>query len=273
MCYDFSYDNIYLSDFGMIICSFDGTSGSETVSAGSKITFNKVSMDKGKTYSLTGTQYDECIQATFTIAKNPCKHNDNDQMKITNDEYRDLMRWLNRKEFLRFQIFDEDEEFRDACYFNASFNIDKVLIGGKLYGLTLTMETDKPFGYGEEQKFTYTINDTSKNYILYDVSDEIGYIYPNVTIKCMSDGDLTITNETEDCIVTIKNCSVGEVITMNGKAQIITSSYNSHAIYDDFNFEFFKIGNSFDNRENVITASLPCMLEIIYEPIIKDIPA
>lgn len=269
---DFEYDGQYLSDYGFIICSFDGASGSETVSAGSKITFNTVPMHNGKKYSLTGTQYDECITTTFSIAKNPCHYDFFEDMKITNDEYRDLMRWLNRREFLKFQIFDEDENTRDACYYEASFNVEKVLISGMLYGLTLTMETNKPFGYGEEQEFVYEIDNVSNEHILYDVSDEIGYLYPDMVITCNADGNLTLTNETEECSMIINNCSVGEVITIDGDAQIISTSYDSHAIYDDFNFEFFKIGNTFDNRDNVITASLPCTLEIKYEPIIKDIP-
>ena len=268
---DFEYDGQYLSDYGFIICSFDGASGSETVNAGSKITFNTVPMHSGKRYSLTGTQYDECITTTFSICKNPCNYDDFDDMKITNDEYRDLMRWLNRREFLKFQIFDEDENTRDACYYNASFNIEKVLVGGLLYGLTLTMETDKPFGYGEEQVSVYEMKSDTE-YVLYDISDEIGYVYPSVTITCNADGNLWLKNLSEECLMVIDNCSAGEVITIDGNTQIVSTSYDSHAIYDDFNFEFFKIGNTFDNRENVITSTLPCTLEIKYEPIIKDTP-
>lgn len=269
---DFEYDGQYLSDYGFVICSFDGSYGSETVSAGSKITFNTVPMHNGKKYSLTGTQYDECIQTTFSIAKNPCHNDGMDDMKITNDEYRDMMRWLNRREFLKFQIFDENEDNRDTCFFEASFNVEKIFFGGTLYGLNLTMETNRPFGYGEEQVLVYDITDTSKEYILYDVSDEIGYVYPDMTITCNGTGNLTIANKTENCSMAINNCSSGEVITVNGEEQIISSSLNSHHLYDDFNFEFFRIGNTFANRENIITTSLPCTLEIKYVPIVKDIP-
>lgn len=269
---DFSYDGQYLSDYGLVICSFDGPSGSETVSAGSKITFNTVPMHSGKNYSLTGTQYDECITATFSIAKNPCYHENSNNMKITNEEYRDIMRWLNRRGFLKFQIFDENETERDACYYNASFNVEKVLLGGELYGLTLTMETDKPFGYGEERTFLYRMK-VGAEYDLWDLSDEIGYIYPNMIITCNESGDLQLENLTEECLMEIKNCSAGEVITIDGTSQIITTTYKeSHAIYDDFNFEFFRVGNTFNNRNNIITTTLPCTLEIRYEPIIKDSP-
>ena len=275
---DFEYDGQYLSDYGFIICDFDGSSSSETVSAGSKITFNTVPMHKGKRYSLTGTQYDECITTTFSIGKKMCKCYDYEDMKITNDEYRDLMRWLNRNEFLKFQIFDENENTRDACFYEASFNVEKILINGLLYGLTLTMTTNKPFGYGEEQVFVFNLNSkNNKECILYDISDEIGYTYPDMIIKCEEDGVLQLTNVTfstgkDTHLMQIKGCKVGEVITIDGNTQIISSTYDSHNIYDDFNFEFFRIGNTFNNRENVIKSSLACTLEIKYTPIIKDIP-
>lgn len=269
IAYDFSYNGILLSDFGFMIGEIDNSSSSEVVSAGSKITFSIVHRHKGKKYGLTSTQYNECIQTTFTIVKNPCCYKD---LKITNDEYRDLMRWLNRREFLEFQIFDEDENDRDACFYEASFNIEKRLVGGMLYGLDLTMETNKPFGYGEEQVITWDISDTSKKYILTDISDEIGYIYPDMIITCKSDGDLEITNETEGITMSIDGCSYGETITVYGDTQIISSTKDAHCLYDDFNFEFFRIGNTFENRENIISTTLPCSLTIKYSPIIKDTP-
>lgn len=269
MYIDFEYDGLYLSDFGFIICDFNGTSGVNVISAGSKITFNTISRNKGKNYSLASTQYDECIQATYQICKNQCV---NQNTEITSDEYRDLIRWLNRKEFLTFRAIDNDET-REAVYYNASFNVSKITIGGVLYGLELSLETDKPFGYGQEQTISLEITEESQTCIISDLSDEIGYIYPSMTITCASDGDLSIENDMTDCLMLIKNCSVGEIITIDGDTQIISSSLDSHHIYDDFNFEFFKIGNTYTNRDNTITVSKPCTLEIKYRPIIKDTPS
>lgn len=271
--YNFSYDNIELDDFGFMICDFDGGSGSEVVSAGSKITFNTVPMHKGKKHSLTSTQYDECITATFSICKKNCSGND-ENMKITNDEYRDIMRWLNRREYLRFQIFDEDDNFRDACFYEASFNVQKILIGGLLYGLELTLETNKPFGYGEEQVFLFDVDDISTECVVYDSSDEIGYIYPNLVITCKTNGELKLINELMNSEMIIRNCKENEVITVYGKEQILVSDNEDHnkTLYDDFEFEFLRIGNTFENNENIITTTLPCILEVRYEPIIKDSP-
>lgn len=266
---DFEYDGQYLSDYGFVICNFGGTSDMDVISAGSKITFNTVARNRGKKHSLTGTQYDECVQATFNICKNPELYDD---LRITNDEYRDIMRWLNRNEFLKFQVLNEDDKEQETCYYEASFNIDKIVVNKVLYGMELTMETNKPFGYGQEQSVSWTIGDTSKTYVLSDMSDEIGYTYPSMIITCNRAGDLSIHNDMENCTMTIKNCSVGEVITIDGDALIISSSLDSHHIHDDFNFEFLRIGNTINNRNNRITVTLPCKLELKYTPIIKDTP-
>lgn len=268
---DFKYDGQYLSDYGFIICNFDGSNGVSVTDAGSRIAFNKVSRNNGKSYSLTSTQYGDCISCTFDICKNPELYSYEDR-EISNAEYRDLMRWLNRREFLKFQVIDARDDDRDPCYFNVSFNVSKIKISERLYGLQLELESDKPFGYGEEQSFSWDFSDTSVSENLSDVSDEIGYIYPNMIITCKANGDLSIYNELEDCTMLIKNCSVGEVISIDGETQIISTSYNSHDICNDFNYEFFRIGNTINNRNNKISVSQPCHVVIKYTPIIKDTP-
>lgn len=268
---DFEYDGQYLSDYGFIICNFDASSGADVADAGSKITFETVSRNRGKQYSLVNAKYEQCVTTTFDICKNPDEFDYEDRM-ISNDEYRDLIRWLNRREFLKFQVFDEDDNERDTCYFNASFNVDKIKIAEKLYGLRLTMESDKPFGYGQEQTVSWTFTDVSVSKILSDMSDEIGYIYPDMTITINQAGDLSVYNELLSCTMIIKGCTAGEVITINGNEQIISTSYNSHDICNDFNYEFMKIGNTIDTRNNKITVSLPCKLVFRYSPIIKDTP-
>lgn len=270
---DFEYDNRYLSDYGFIICDFNFGSGANEIDAGSTITFNKISRHSGKKYSLSSTQYDECITTSFDICKNPDIYDPKD-MEISNDEYRDIMRWLNRREFLKFQVIDDgnDNFERDTCYYNASFNIDKIKINEKLYGMRLKMETDKPFGYGQEQSVSWTFSDSNVSKILSDISDEIGYIYPTVIITINRNGDLSLYNELENCTTVIKNCKVGEVITLDGDTHIITTTYISHDVCNDFNYEFFRIGNTINNRNNRISVSLPCNVVIKYTPIIKDTP-
>lgn len=268
---DFEYDGHYLSDYGFIICDFDGSTGVQTASAGSNLTFNVASRRSGKKYGLIGTKYEERIQSVFHICKDPEKYDD---MRISNADYRDLMRWLNRREFLKFKVIypHKDDPSKVDCYFNASFNVGKITIGEILYGLELTMETDSPFGYGEEIVYYNVTDYYGSEHIVHDMSDEIGTSYISMTITCSSAGNLVIKNTTTDCTTIVNNCKAGEIISIDGDALTIASSDPLHKICRDFNFVFPTISNTFTQRENRIAVSLPCTLEIRYAPIIKDIP-
>ena len=137
---DFEYNNKYLSDYGFMVCSFDTSSGADTVDSGADITFNTVAQGNGSSYLLTGTKYEDCITATFDICKDPDIYDD---LEITNEEYSKLARWLNRKQFLRFRVIDEEHE-TTPCYYEVSFNISKIKIRERLYGLELEMTSNKP---------------------------------------------------------------------------------------------------------------------------------
>ena len=268
---DFNYDGLSLSDFGFIICDFSPSDGANILDDGTLLQFSKVSYHSGKRWGLTDTKYESCIQTTFDVCKNPDTINP-DEMRITDDEYRDIVRWLNRREFKRLYFIYDDTENKDFRYYNASFNISKIKIAEVLCGLRLTMETDKPFAYGTEVKNNWTVANSTTRFKLTDLSDEIGYIYPTVKITCSQAGNLSIYNDRDSRTVVINNCSAGEVIIINGEIQTISSSLNAHKISNDFNYEFPKIINTMDNRDNYYRFSLPCSVEISYLPIVKDIP-
>ena len=126
--YDFQYGEHCLHDFNMMICQFD-VKGLNTVSNGSKIVFNTISSSGGSKHNLVSTEYEDCLTTTIQICKNYCN---SDVKEITSTEFRELTQWLNRKRFLKFKILSED--YIDL-YFEASFNVSRVEIDGKLIGL------------------------------------------------------------------------------------------------------------------------------------------
>lgn len=302
--YDFEFDGKNLSDFNFVICQFD-SKGLNTVSNGSKITFNRVSTFCGAKHHLTSTEYEDCLETTIQICKNYCS---SDIKEVSNAEFRELTRWLNRKKFLKFKILDED--YIDL-YFEASFNINRIEFDGMLYGLELEVITNRPFALKEprtfniqvRRKYTWekhsningvekteyvssydrnlypddgTINgyhyvffkeELDNKYILNDASYEEGYIYPYIEITVKEDGNLNIYNAIEDRNTYIANCVAGEIITMN--YPIIQSSISSHNIQNDFNYNFFRVANTFENSRNDLTISLPCVIKIVYSPIVK----
>lgn len=263
---DFEYDGKLLSDYGFIICNFNN-SGIESVNGGSNLTFNKVMREQGKVYGLSSTMYGDCLECTFQVCKNPCIYNEFD---IDNNTYREIARWLNRREFLPFKPLNSGTGGSGEIWYKGSFNISKMTMNSKVYGLELTLVTDKPFGYGKERSEVFSFANSNQAMIFSDMSDEIGISYPNMRILCGGDGDLTIKNVTFPCTTTIRNCSYGEIIDIDGDAKIITSSVSSHDISDDFNYEFFRIENKYRERDNKITVSFPCDIKFSYYPIIKD---
>lgn len=257
---DFEYDGRLLSDFGFMICNFD-SSDVNTISNGSTLTLNTVPMNNGEKHLLSGVKYDSCVSATFSICKDICVY---DNLEISVDENSSIMRWLNRKSFNKFKIIDDD--YLDV-YFESTFNVSRVVIGGKLVGYELEMLTNSPFGYKDPVKRVFTVNDTNTTNIIVDTSDEIGFIYPKMEIKILQDGELGITNEIENRTMTITGCVKDEIITIN--YPIIETNISSHNIMDCFNFNFFRIANTPYESVNRIHFSLPCKATITYSPICK----
>ena len=259
---DFEYDGFALSDFGFIICDFSG-GGLQTIGNGSQITFNTVSTRNGEKYEHTSSQYDSCIETTFQICKNSCLY---DNIGLSLKEYRDIITWLNRKQFHQFRFLDG--EYADI-YFDATFNISKIEIDGMIVGLELNMKTNRPFAYKEPVEHTYNNLAANTSTVINVVSDEEGFIYPDMTIKVLTSGNLTITNtnHTETRSMVINSCTANEIITI--QYPIVSSSLSSHKIQNDFNWNFFRLANSFKYKENTITNSLKCNLELSYTPLIK----
>jgi hypothetical protein len=260
MFYDFEYDGICLSEKGYMICKF-GSNGVETVSNGSYITFNTTPTMNGVNYELTGSEYSDCLTATFQICKNSCNSN---SVEMTIEELRDIMRWLNRREFHKFKLLNAEYT---NIFFEASFNISKIEIDGKIYGLELEMFTNRPFAIQEPVVVMLENIVPNDKKIIYSISDEEGHIYPDMEITIHEDGDLEIYNVNEGRTMRIANCKSGEVININ--YPLIRSSVSSHKIQNDFNWKFFRITNTFRNKENSITTSLPCNIKITYSPIVK----
>lgn len=258
--FDFSYDGKKLSSFGMVICNF-GEKGLDTVSNGSQITFNTVSTLNGVHHKLTSSIYEDCLGTTIQICKSSCN---SDVMEISSTEFREITKWLNRKKFLKLKFLDEDHI---DIYYEASFNISRIEIDGKLYGLELEVVTNRPFALKDQRIIIIKNTESNGTYSLNDTSYEEGYIYPYTEITINQSGNLKIHNAIENRDTYIGNCVVGEVITLD--YPIIQSSVSSHNIQNDFNWNFFRIANTYENSRNDLTISLPCTIKIEYSPIVK----
>lgn len=259
--FDFEFDGRNLSSYGFIICNF-GSKGLETVTNGATITFNTVSSQNGVKHRLMSAVYEDTLECNpIQICKNSCS---GDVMEISSIEVRELTKWLCRKKFLKFKILDEDHI---DLFYMASFNISKIEIDGRVFGLELELKTNSPFAFKESRIINIKNLVQNGKYSLNDISYEEGYIYPKTEITINENGNLKIHNAIEDRDTYIANCVAGEVITMN--YPIIESSISSHNIQNDFNWNFFRVANTFENSRNDLTISIPCTIKVEYSPIVK----
>lgn len=257
---DFEYDGRRLSSYNFMLCNF-GDKGLNTISNGSVISFNTVGTLGGTLRHLTSATYESCLETTVQICKSSCT---NENMEISQTELRELTKWLNRKKFLKLKFLDE--EYLDL-YFEAIFNISRIELDGRLYGLELTITTNRPFALKEPKNIIIKNTKSNGTHSLNDDSYEEGYIYPHTEITINESGDLKIYNAIEDRSTFIADCSAGEVITMD--YPVIQSSDSSHELYNDFNWNFFRIANTFENSRNDLTISIPCTIKIKYSPVVK----
>lgn len=267
---DFEYDGQKLSDFGCIIGYIDSSSGTQDVNIGSDITFNTVKNNHSSIHYVTSSTYDNTYSITFDIVKNPCVNNND--LFMTTLETRRLIKWLNRRDYHKFKLFNENFDLSDMYYYG-SFNIVEKRFGTNIIGLSLTFTSSSPYAFGDNVKLEFSV-DKDEEFILYGDSDEFTTIFPTIQIKCLSntsDDGLVLTNKTTSTSVIIKGCSDGETIIIDGEYKIITTDDEIHkiTIASDFNYEYLDILVDDYSVENVYSCNIPCELTISYSPIRK----
>lgn len=261
---DFEYAGEKLSDYGMMICRFQ-TSGVETISSGADLTFQQVKPSISNRFHLYSSTYDSVYSATFQICKNPCFATP-DNMYLSASEVSSLQKWLCRKkQYFRFKV---NQEGFENLYWNVTFSSKQIELNGNVIGLELTLFADAPFAYMDDILIEEDCSDIL-TFDVYDVSDEEGYIYPDMQITILERGKFTLQNSLSSHITEIDGCAAGEVITIDGKNQIITSSLSAHAIASDFNYLFPKIVNTYADNKNSFTCNLKCKIKLSYSPICK----
>lgn len=270
---DFEYDGKRLSEFNMIICSFNGSSGIESVSSGADITYNQQKSSGSNTFHLQSCAYDSPYSSTIQICRNPCQTDSPRDMYLSPTEISDLQTWLCRKSFHKFKI---EQDGYLHIHWNAVFTSKQINLGGRTVGLELTMYTDSPYAYLNEvvHEFhfdTHDIhdsNDVARKHFQTPAQAE-GYTYPDLEIKIQDEGyDGKLSLWLNGRKTEIKGCQTQELITIKGRQQVICTSNNDHDIAKDFNFIFPRMDRDYQEHTNYLSADLACDITLRYFPVI-----
>ena len=98
---DFEYANERLSDYGMMICSFSSSGGTEAVSSGADLTFSQAKASGSSRFRLYSFAYENAYTATFQICKLPSGSKAGKALYLMPDEVSAIQRWLCRMEYHR----------------------------------------------------------------------------------------------------------------------------------------------------------------------------
>lgn len=255
----FTFDNITSDELGLMVCEFDGNTPSET--SGGNIEFTLTSAPiRNKWFKSGNANYSQAIQFEYQVIKQNYE-------PIDSYEYSTYARLLQRKDdYKEFTITKLDY---DTVHFNAQLNVSPISIAGDIMGIAITGITDAPFGFGQ----LITLKATTENGIgmlkFADMSDEIGYIYPDIEIDISSACNLKITNETSGEIFKLNNCVNNEIINIDSTILEMTSTALSHKLYEDSNYKFPRIVNDLNKRTNIFKIEGNCTLTMKYRPIRK----
>lgn len=253
---EFIFDGVSSYDFELILCSFDGNRNG-SFSPGSKIEFTKFKSPNSYNWMKISSTYNEPLTFTFQLCKHPCHSN---RRPFSEREAAFIVRWLVRKEFKYLQFVQRGYE---DVYFNVQLNVEKYMVGGYCYGFIVNATCDAPFAWSEPKRLKITTSNPIVD--LYDDSDELGELKPTMEIDVKKAGTISIENSLTNKKMVINNCLLNEHIIIDDMK--ITSSEcapndtgygytgKHKTFFDDFNWEWFTIGNTMRNTLNKITAS------------------
>ena len=267
---DFEYAEKRLSDFGYVMCHINTESGLRDVDIGCDITFNTVKNNHSSVQYITSSSYDNVYSMSFDIIKSKCDR-DRDDIYLTSEEVRRLITWLNRREYRKLKLINATNADMSINYYG-SFNVKQIMMGDNIIGLSLTFTSNAPYGFADEIYLKYDITSENEHFYLSGDGDELGNIYPKVTVTFKQDCEnFSILNVTTGTTLFLKNCLKDETITIDGEHKIILTNTPEHnTLYNDFNYEYLDIQVADDDfSENMYEVSAPCLITIEYSPIRK----
>lgn len=249
---NFIFDGKSLSDFGFIICTFDGETN---VSTSPSITYTTLKVPDNNRRRFLSSNYEDVISFEISIAKYESKKNN---LPINSYEDRAIRKWLCREDgFHEFVI--EQEDFYNI-YYNAQINITPQMVCGRIRGYRLTITTDNVYGYTEWLETEFDIN-SSTSYNFLALSDRADYFYPIWEITPLQSGDihLKILEDVNQTYTILKSATINKKIIIDSENGIIEGISP-----DNFNWQLLRIVQGFDETVNTITSTLPCHIKMKY---------
>ena len=244
---DFLFDGKRASDFGLMICSFNGEI---EAASGGEIEYN-VSKTPGRDrFTSYGAQLNSVIEWSFSICKNPHR---NSNMYFNQYEESNIMKWLLKTD--GYKPFQFKQSGYEDIFYNVYFNLTPHQIGGQTVGFDLTATADCAYGFTDVIKRKTSINSSTP--LQLNIHSDINtYILPYV--KLDQSGDFYISNDNA------QKQNISTTTFLGAKNKIpVTMDSDTDTIYglinpQDFNWHFLRLVDGI----NIITTNSKSNIEI-----------
>ena len=262
---DFEFDRRCLSDFGFTCITWNGDPNASSNVANIEFT-TKRPFNRSK-WNYHASNWSEPLTATFEIAMLDCEH---DSLRhLTPYELSHIMRWINRRDgYKKFRLIGQHGY--QNIYFNVQINARPLRHRGMVYALELSLVCDRPFGIKHYEE-DFTISSANGKFTIEDVSDDVGTTPITMFIVPSRSGELTISNSMGGHVTSIKDCTSGVSILLNGEDLIaIEDTTNATTPFARrFNYRFPTLKNTYEETTNVFTVSLPCTIHVEWDSPVK----
>lgn len=194
---DFLFAGHKLSEFGdFIAIDFDGDSDIPLAL--------ERDMEMGETNkyriepNFYGDKWSSALTFELHIIKDICKHSNQKEMQFSQNEIREIARWLTSPHYPNWINFEytPDDENKISFYKGWFNNIETYVVGGAVYGLRLSFTCTTSFGYTDEKIVEISgVKSSLIPKLVENNGDELeSYCYPQLKIYPNSNGECFICN-------------------------------------------------------------------------------
>ena len=236
-CDDLIFGDFQMSDYS-IVCG-NGSDGEidGTENMGMTPTVTTVFTGESPHSTYISQKYDSNPQFSVRFMRAICGNQENDY--FGENELRMFNRLLTGKPgYSWLKIVNSDAMETDYYYRARVSAIEYERLGIHVVGYDVTFDLDGGMAYSEEQTVRVRVA-ANKAFNVYCNSDDLhGYTLPKIKITASTAGALTLTNTTDGWTSSMENMTADEVLTIDSKNELLSSSRARTYILNDFNLHW-----------------------------------
>lgn len=239
----FIFDDKESRDFGLMLYNIGQYSQDEAVAFAS--TGSPVKDSVAGRYSTLFYGVKQDIPLRFNMVFGAEEYFMDRGLPILRPHVEKIAGWLTgHNEMKWLEILQPDMiPFRYKCHIT---DLRLITFGGNPWAFSATVTCDSPFAYYQKEETDYQVRG-SLDIDFENISSYKGFYKPEMIIKPISNGDISIINKTDgNREFKLTDLVGGSEITVDNYNEILTDETRGINLYSKFNFNFFRLKQGFN---------------------------